>query len=183
MHWGTADRATSIFQRRQQQAARAREAIAERRQEFAGTLDLDAGMIEPVQLDDRGEEIGFVPDAGGRETLAERFADDRPFVEPAQALVDADPRDGVLTRTDPEATNEIAAAARADTAADAEFITPEDLDAEVGPGGVEDITTRPDRRDDIAERVRGDLAAEDRFANPGDFGVDVGPQGVEDAPR
>jgi|GEM_PF-3715693 len=133
------EQTTSAFQRRRQQAAQAREAIAEGRDRFADALDIPVGGVEPVQLDDRGEDIGFVPTDEGRDELASRFADDRPFVDADDALVDADPRGGVETMTAPAARPEIAAEAREETAADAEFIQPGDLDAEVGPGGVQDV--------------------------------------------
>jgi len=175
------DTAATAFQRRRQQAQRARTAVAEGAANFAGALDLDEGFVEPVQLDDRGEDIGFVPTDRGRETLAQRFAADRPFVDAGDTLVDADPREGTLTRTDPDRLDEIAQRAVQESAADAEFITAADLDAEVGPGGVEDITTRPGRRDEIGQRVAADLAADDPFADPGDFDVDVGVRGVEQA--
>lgn len=175
------DTAQSQFQRRRQQAQRAREAIDTGRETFAEALDLDDDFIRPVQLDDRGEEIGFVPDKRGRSTLAERFADQRPFVEPADALVDADPREGVLTRTNPDAADEIGERAERDFASGVDFIESEDLEAQVGPGGVEDITTRRSRRDDIGQRVATDLAADDPFAEPGDFAVDVGTEGIEGA--
>lgn len=175
------DRTQSAFERRRQQAQQAREAVAAQRDRFADTLDLSDDMIEPVQLDDRGEEIGFVPDEGGRDALADRFAAGRPFVEPADAAVDADPREGVRTATDPDRRDEIGARAREDAAGDSDLIRPGDLDAEVGAGGVESIETAPDRRDDIADRARSEFAAGDPFAEPGDFGVDVGPRGIEDA--
>ncbi|RAW44060.1 hypothetical protein DQW50_16165 [Halorubrum sp. 48-1-W] len=175
------DRATTAFQQRRQQAQRAREAIAEQRDVFAGALELDAGNIEPIQLDQRGSEFGFVPDETGRDELAMDFAADRPFVEPADTLVDADPREGVQTRTDPDATDEIAARARSETAADTDFIQGRDLDVEVGPGGVSGIEVADDRRDDVADRTRQELAEDDEFAEPGDFSADVSAQGIERA--
>jgi hypothetical protein len=143
-----ADRATSAFQRRIQQRARAREAISSGRDRFADALELEGDMIEPVQLDDRGEEIGFVPDPAGEAELAERFADDRPFVEPEQALVDADPRRGVETRTNPAAADEIAEQAATEFAAEDPFAEPGDFGVDVGPGGVTDarLTDRGELR-------------------------------------
>ncbi|MDR9381774.1 MAG: hypothetical protein RI560_08925 [Natronomonas sp.] len=175
------DTAQSQFQRRRQQAQRAREAIDEGAMDFAAALDLEPGDIRPVQLDDRGEQIGFVPDDRGRSTLAQRFAEQRPFVEPGDVFVDANPRTGVLTRTDPDDLDRIGERAERDFASEVDFINARDLEAQVGPGGVEDITTRPGRRDDIGQRVASDLAADDPFAEAGDFAVDVGPQGIEDA--
>jgi hypothetical protein len=134
-----AERTTSAFQRRRQQAQAARERIEEGREQFAGALDLDAGNVEPVQLDDRGEEFGFVPDSEGRQTLAERFADDRPFVDTDDAAVEADPREGVQPRVDPARADEVAADARQEVAAADEFTEPDDLDAEVGAAGVEGV--------------------------------------------
>ena len=142
------DRATTVFQRRRQQAQRTREAIEDGTAEFADALDLDDEFIRPVQLDDRGEQIGFVPDERGRGRLAERFADPRPFVEPDEALVDADPRRGVRTRTDPAALDRIADRAVSQFAADDEFAEADDFAVEVGPGGVEDarLTSAGERR-------------------------------------
>lgn len=175
------DTAQTEFQRRRQQHQRTREAIGEGTSDFAGALELSEEDIRAVQLDDRGEQIGFVPDESGRSILGERFADERPFVEPGDALVDADPREGVQTMTDPAARARISERAARETAAEIEFIDGEDLSAEVGPGGVEDIMTRPDRRDDIAMRTASGLAADDPFADPEDFSVDVGPSGIERA--
>jgi hypothetical protein len=132
------DQATNALQARRQQAERAREAVAERAGEFANALDLSPDRIEPIQLDDRGEEIGFVPDEIGTNVLAERFAADRPFVEPGDTLVDADPMEGVRTRTDPDAADEIADRAQQQFAADDQFAEPGDFGVDVGPGGVED---------------------------------------------
>jgi hypothetical protein len=139
-----ADRARTAFERRRQQAQRAREAVDETSTEFADALDLDPGQIEPVQLDDRGEEIGFVPDESGRSELAMDFASERPFVEPTEAFVDADPREGVRTRVRPEATDDIAARARQDFAGDDPFAEPGDFAVDVGPGGVTDAGFTPE---------------------------------------
>jgi hypothetical protein len=175
------DEATTAFQRRREQAQQAREAIQERREQFAGALGVAGDLVEPVQLDDRGEEFGFVPTESGEETLAEQFADDRPFVEPSEAVVEAAPREGVLTRTDPAATEAIASRARQDTAADTAFVEPDDLDVAVGPGGVSELGVAESRRDDVRARTRQELAAEDPFANPSDFDVSVSERGVEEA--
>jgi hypothetical protein len=139
-----ADRARTAFERRRQQAQRAREAVDQKTEQFADALDLDPGQIEPVQLDDRGEEIGFVPDKSGRSELAMDFASERPFVEPTEALVDADPREGVQTRVRPEATDDIAARARQDFAGDDPFAEPGDFAVDVGPGGVTDAGFTPE---------------------------------------
>jgi len=176
-----ADRPNSAFEARRLQRQRRQEAIAQRREQFGDALGLDSGLISPVQLDDRGEDIGFVPGERGRSILASRFAADRPFVNADQTLVDADPVEGVQTRTDPDAIPDIAAAARQSSAAEADFITAEDIRVDVGPGGVTEIETRPGRRDDIATRTRTGLAADDPFAEPGDFDVNVGPSGIEAA--
>jgi len=133
------DQATTRFQQRRRQFDRREEQIEARGREFADTLDLGADSVRPVQLDDRGEDIGFVPTGRGRETLVERFADDRPFVDADDAMVDANPRGNITTRTDPARADEIAADARADAAADDEFTDPSDLTAAVGPGGVEAV--------------------------------------------
>lgn len=133
------DRADSVFQQRREQAQRAREAIAEQRDQFGDALGIDGDNVEPVQLDDRGEEFGFVPDESGRGELAADFAADRPFVEADDALVDADPVAGVRTRTDPDAKDDIAARARGEVADEAAFAEPDDFEADVGPGGVESV--------------------------------------------
>jgi len=137
------DRATTAFQKRREQAVRTTEAIATGREEFAGALDLDMGDIKPVQLDDRGEEFGFVPDASGREQLAERFADEREFVDVDDTLVEADPRTGVRPRTDPDRVDEIAADAASEFAAGDEYADPGDFNIDVGPGGVTDAGLTP----------------------------------------
>lgn len=133
------DRTSSAFQRRRQQAQEAREAISDGTSDFADALELSPGNVEPVQLDDRGEEFGFVPTEQGRETLAERFAEDRPFVDADDALVEADPREGVRPQVNPDRAADVAADAREQTAADDEYTQPDDLDAEVGAAGVENI--------------------------------------------
>lgn len=130
------DRATTAFQQRRQQFEAAQEAVDERRGQFADALDLSERMIEPVQLDERGTEFGFVPDASGREQLAERFADEREFVDEDDAIVQADPRKGVRPRTDPDRLDDIAQDAASEFAADDQYANPEDFDVEVGPGGV-----------------------------------------------
>jgi hypothetical protein len=142
------DRASTAFQKQRQAVAERRERIATRGREFASRLDLGADSVRPVQLNDRGTEFGFVPTGEGRDTLAERFADDREFVDPDDTLVDADPRGGVQTRTDPDRLDDIGAEAAQDLAADDEFTRPDDLDVDVGPGGVTDagLTNQGRRR-------------------------------------
>lgn len=130
------DRASTAFQEQRQAVAERRERITTRGQAFATRLDLGADSVRPVQLNDRGTEFGFVPTGEGRETLAEQFADDREFVDPDDTLVDADPREGITTRTDPDRLDDIRADAAGDLAADDEFTEPADLDVDVGPGGV-----------------------------------------------
>lgn len=132
------DRATTPFQKQRQAVEQRRKRITTRGREFASRLDLGADSVRPVQLNDRGTEFGFVPTGEGRETLAERFAEDREFVDADDALVEAGPRKGIETRTDPDRRDDIAAEARQETAADDEFTEPDDLDVEVGPGGVMD---------------------------------------------
>jgi len=132
------DRASTAFQEQRQAVAERRERIATRGREFASRLDLGADSVRPVQLNDRGTEFGFVPTGRGRETLAERFADDREFVDPDDVLVQAGPREGITTRTDPDRLDDIGAEAAQDLAADDEFTQPSDLDVDVGPGGVTD---------------------------------------------
>ena len=142
------DRASTAFQKQRQAVAERRERIATRGREFASRLDLGADSVRPVQLNDRGTEFGFVPTGEGRETLAERFADDREFVDPDDTLVQAGPREGVTTRTDPDRLDDIGAEAAQDLAADDEFTRPDDLDVDVGPGGVTDagLTNQGRRR-------------------------------------
>ena len=146
------DRATTAFQQRRQQAARAEERLNNRVDQFAGALGLDPDFVEPVQLDDRGEDIGFVPTDRGRDELASDFAADRPFVEPGDALIDADPVGGTRTSVDPAAFDDVAARARQQSAGQQQFVEPGDLDAEVTPGGVTGVEVRPGRQDDIAAR-------------------------------
>jgi hypothetical protein len=130
------DRASTAFQKQRQAVENRRERIATRGREFASRLDLGADSVRPVQLNDRGTEVGFVPTGEGRDTLAERFASDREFVDPDDTLVDADPRQGITTRTDPDRLDDIGAEAAQDLAAADEFTRPDDLDVDVGPGGV-----------------------------------------------
>lgn len=132
------DRATTAFQQGRERFKRRREAINDRREQFAGALDLSAEMIDPIQLDERGNEVGFVPDSGGRELLAERFAADRQFVDVDDTLVEADPRKGVRPRTDPDRLDDIAEDAASEFAGADQFAEPGDFDVEVGPGGVTD---------------------------------------------
>ena len=146
------DRATTPFQQRREQAERAREQLAERRDQFAGALGIDAGNVRAVQLDDRGEQIGFVPDAGGRDALATDFAADRPFVSPEDTLIDADPIEGTQARVAPDRVDDVATRARQQSAADRQFVEPTDFDVGVGPAGVTDMGIRESRRDDIAAR-------------------------------
>jgi hypothetical protein len=132
------DRASTAFQKQRQAVEQRRERIATRGREFASRLDLGADSVRPVQLNDRGTEFGFVPTGEGRETLAERFAEDREFVDPDDTLVEAGPREGIETRTDPDRRADVAGEARQELAADDEFTEPGDLDVDVGPGGVTD---------------------------------------------
>jgi len=132
------DRAQTAFQKQRQAVAERRERIATRGREFASRLDLGADSVRPVQLNDRGTEFGFVPTGEGREALAEQFADDREFVDADDTLVNAGPREGVTTRTDPDRLDDIGAEAAQELAADDEFTRPDDLDVDVGPGGVTD---------------------------------------------
>jgi hypothetical protein len=131
-----ADFAPTGFQIRNRLRQQRTERRQDARSQFAEGLELADRQVQSVQLDDRGEEIGFVPNRDGRETLAERFADDRPFTEPDDAIVEANPREGTQTRTDPNARDEIAQRARQDFAQDDRFAQPEDFRVEVGPGGV-----------------------------------------------
>lgn len=113
--------------------------VEETESQFADSLELADRQISRIQLDDRGREIGFVPNEEGKRTLAGRFADEREFVEPADVTVDANPRTGVLTRTDPNDLDTIAARAQTDFAGDDPYTEPDDLRVEVGPGGVESV--------------------------------------------
>lgn len=137
------DRAQTAFQRRRQQAQRAKEAVVEQTGEFAEALDLDPGNIEPVQLDERGEEIGFVPDERGVDILAGRFAEEREFVEPGDALVNADARTGVETLVDPAARDAIGQRAKQGVAGEDPYAEPGDLDVDVDPAGVESVGFTP----------------------------------------
>lgn len=134
-----ADRPQSQFQLRELFREQQRARVDEGRGQFADALDLQSGQVSAVQLDDRGESFGFVPNESGRDELASDFAAGRPFVEPDEALVDADAREGVQTRTDPAAKDTIASRARQETADETDFVESDDLDAEVGPGGVESV--------------------------------------------
>lgn len=163
------DRARSAFAQRKQQAQQAKQAVEKKSDQFASALDLAPGQIEPVQLDDRGEEIGFVPTEAGQDELAMDFAEERPFVEPTEALVQADPREGVRTRVNPAAAEEIAGRARQDIAGDDPFAEPGDFDVDVGPGGVTDAGFTP-----IGERRR----AGRQFAAETPLG-EVGPNEIE----
>jgi len=146
------DRAETAFQRRRQQAADAESAVSNRVDSFADALGLDSEFVEPVQLDDRGEEIGFVPTPAGEQQLARNFASERPFVGVDDAIVESNPRSGVTTQVDPGRFDDVAATARQQTAADRQFVEPADIEAEVGVGGVETVGVAPDRQDDIAAR-------------------------------
>ena len=120
-------------------------------------------------------------DQFGRNVRAD-FADQASFVE----RDDVDPRiDAQEISAQPMvATNrrdDVADRARRETAADAEFIEPRDLDADVGARGVTGLEVADDRRDEVAGRARTGLAAEDPFAEPGDFDVQVGALGIEKA--
>jgi len=112
------DRARTAFQQRRQQASQVREQLAQQRDRFAETLGISGDQVRPVQFGDRDSDVGFVPTAEGRDELVTDFAADRPFVEPSDALVDADPQRGTLTRTDPADLDNIASRAQQDVAAD-----------------------------------------------------------------
>lgn len=133
------DRATTAFQQRRQQAQQARDAVAEQQEAFASALGVGVSDVRPIQLDDRGNEIGFLPTDDGRSELVADFSSDRPFVEPTETLVEADPRDGVRTQVDPGEFDDVAARARRQTANGREFVESDDLVAEVGAGGVNDL--------------------------------------------
>lgn len=174
------DRANTAFQQRRQQAESFRDQLDARGEQFASALGVGGDQVRPVQFGDRDTDVGFVPTAEGRTELASDFAAERPFVEPGEAMVDADPREGTLTRTDPDALDDIGARAQQEVAADTQFIEPDDLAVEVGAGGVERVETAPDRRDDIADRVQSSVAGEDPFVRPGDVGVEVTETGIAD---
>jgi hypothetical protein len=157
-----ADRAMTAFERRRRRAQRAREAVDERTSEFADALGLDPGQIEPVQLDDRGEEIGFVPSESGREALVSDFASERPFVEPSEALVEADPREGTQTRVRPAATDDIAERARREFAGEDPFAKPRDFAVDVGAGGVREAEfTDAGQRRRASRQFEGETALEE----------------------
>lgn len=174
------DKATSAYQRRLEQAAEFRDQLTERSQQFADELGLSADEVRAEQFGDRDSDVGFVPTDSGRDELATEFAADRPFVEPADVGVRADPQEGTRTRTAPGRRDDIRERAQQEVAGDTQFIEPGDLDVDVGRGGVTDVQTAADRRDDIRQRARQEVAADDPFANPGDFDVDVSASGVEE---
>ena len=138
-----------------------------------GTVDRLTGM--DVFLRTSGErEFG--------ENVRGDFAEQADFVE----------RDDVDAGIDPEAISatpgvardrrdRVAQRAREQTAADAQFIEPGDLDADVGARGVSGIEVAEDRRSAVADRTRQQLAAEDPFAEPDDFEAEVGAAGIESA--
>jgi len=174
------DRATSAFQRRRQQAGQVREQLAQQRDRFAETLGISGDQVRPVQFGDRDADVGFVPTEEGREELATDFAADRPFVEPSDALVDADPQRGTLTRTDPADLDNIASRAQQEVAGDTQFVEPGDLDVDVGAGGVTGLAIRADRRDDVEQRAVTSTASDSQFITPGDLDAEVGDMGVSD---
>ena len=173
----TAD--TELERRRREQEAR--EATrSERREQVAEQLDLEPEQLERRQFDDRGEEIGFVPDDEGRDELRDQRADDDPFVEPGDLDVEADRR-GTRVRIDEDRRDAVGERAAEDVASDDPFVEPEDLDPDVGERGVRDVTVREDRRDVVGERAAEDIASDDPFVEARDLDVDVGETGVQEA--
>jgi hypothetical protein len=144
------------------------------------------------ELDISREGVGSVDRLGGLDVflrspgvnqfgddVASDFASQADFVQPG----DVDPNvDGDEISANPVVAaarrDDVAARARQQTAADQQFITAADLDAEVGPRGVADLGIAQSRRDNVASRTAQQLAADDRFAKPGDFNVDVGESGI-----
>lgn len=112
--------------------------------------------------------------------LRDQFADEADFVDTDDVAADID-RQGLTGEAFlPEETQqEVADRAVRSTADEDEFLLDDDLTAEVGRFGVEEIRTREDRRDDIAQRTQRELAADDEFVEGDDIDVEVGEAGIE----
>ena len=156
----------------------------ERRREIADEVDIERAGVGAVDRIGQGIDV-FLRSVGVREfgqNVRQDFAGEADFVQPG----DVDPRvDGQRIAADPgvpeDRRPDVADRARRETAAEAEFVKADDLQADVGARGVTDLEIPDDRRPDVAERTRGSLAGEDPFAEPGDFEVSVTGRGVESA--
>jgi len=152
--------------------------------EIEADLDLDAGSVGAIDRIGEGTDA-MLRSPGQRQwgaRLRGEFASEADFVEADDVDPGIDP-DAISAR--PEVAqgrrDVVADRARREAASEAQFLTDEDLGAEVGAFGVESLSVREDRRDAVADRTRQQLAGDDPFAEPGDFGVDVTERGVERA--
>jgi hypothetical protein len=156
----------------------------ETKREVAEQIDVDREGVGTVDRLRGGIDV-FLRSSGARQfgaQVREDFAGEADFVTPSDVAPNVDSqRIAADPAVAPDRRPTVAQRARQGTAADAQFIKPQDLDADVGRRGVSDIAIAEGRRDDVASRAREGLAADDPFAKPGDFGVDVTPTGIEDA--
>jgi len=158
---------------RQNQAAR----------EIANEIDVSREGIGTV---DRLEGLDVFLRSEGTEQFSENvtdeFASEADFVTPGDVNPNVDPEAiSASPAVAPGRRDDVARRARQRTAADAEYIRAEDLQAEVGPRGVSELGVAAGRRDDVAMRAASGLASESPFAQPGDFSVDVGASGITDS--
>ena len=154
------------------------------RRDVADEVDVDREGVGAVDRIGQGIDV-FLRSVGVRqfgERVQDDFASEADFVESD----DVAPRvDGQRIAASPQVARDrrptVADRARQETAADMEFIEGDDLDAQVGAFGVEDIGVRDERRPQIQDRAAAGLASEDPFAEPDDFEVQVGERGIEAA--
>jgi len=151
--------------------------------EVAGDIDVDREGVGTI--DRIGGMDVFLRGPGPRQfgqQVADEFASSADFVTGADVAPNVNAADISAAPAVAEGRrDDVAQRARQQTAADAQFITRDDLDVEVGDRGVTGLGVAPGRRDDVAQRAERGLAADDPFAKPGDFDAEVSASGIESA--
>ena len=151
--------------------------------DIAGEIGVDRGGV--ATTDRVGGMNAFLRSSGTQQfaaNLRSDFAGAADFVTEQDVAPNVDPQaisaDPVVA---PGRRDDVAERAREQTAADTQYITDDDLTAEVGPRGVSELGVAERRRDDVAARTRQGLASEDPYAAPGDFEANVTGRGIESA--
>jgi hypothetical protein len=153
------------------------------RRDIAAELDIDregVGSIERIG----GLDV-FLRGPGPAQfdsQVREQFASEADFVESGDVDAQVNAQDiAADPQVAPDRRPAVAQRARRATADTLEYITPADLDAQVGAFGVRELGVADDRRDDVASRAAAGLASEDPYAEAGDFSVEVGDRGIKSA--
>jgi len=129
-----------------------------------------------------GETDIFLRSSGAEQfgdVVQSDFAEATPFVSPADVTpsVDADAI-SADPQIAPDRRDDVEQRAVEQTAPDIDFVTPADLDADVGASGVTGFAVPEGRRDDVEQRAVEQTAADLQFVQASDLDADVTSEGV-----